>query len=568
MNLRHPFFISSACFALSLSLFTCGTFPSLTGGTSETTNGFTAFVRDTLGRPVVHAPVKIRPRTYLTDTSIDIPNRAPVSIVDTITDEAGCFYSGSLDTGDYLIEVQSGQATGALITARSQKNRIVNCGEVIARPTGRIYGVVDLTLMPSLVTVYVQIYGLERLVRVDKETGSFIVNNLPHGSYTVRIRSSIPSFTPSDIPDQQVTSGAATGLGIVELVPFKEWRYSRRLQLNTTQSGAYITGTVTGFPVLVRLTPDHFPFSQAMIDGSDVRFAKQDGTPLAHEMERWDPAGGAAEIWVRTDTIRGNDSSRSIIMYWGNPFAAAVSSGSAVFSDADDFTGVWHLYEETDGRGNEGVYRDATGNGFHGMDEINATGREGIIGFGKNLSNKIADSASGQCDKITLPPSSYFVPTGTSPLTISMWLNIGELKSDLNRLFSVFTDTLGSTFALGIYKRDSVSLCLYSKTPSPWYPVTSTIPQGGWYHGAVTYSNGAWNLYINGTLVHTTAATDHGSGGNRSAVIGGFWDCRSTEPGFDGALDEVRFEKKARSTNWIRLCYLNQGNDDKLVVFK
>jgi hypothetical protein len=49
-------------------------------------------------------------------------------------------------------------------------------------------------------------------------------------------------------------------------------------------------------------------FSQAQFGGSDIRFTKADNTFLPYEIERWDSAHSQAEIWVKVDTVFGNDS--------------------------------------------------------------------------------------------------------------------------------------------------------------------------------------------------------------------------------------------------------------------
>ena len=36
----------------------------------------------------------------------------------------------------------------------------------------------------------------------------------------------------------------------------------------------------------------------------------------------------------------------------------------------------------------------------------------------------------------------------------------------------------------------------------------------------------------------------------------------------NGIMDEIRIEGTPRTAAWIRLCYMNQRNDDRLVVFK
>ncbi|MBN2035247.1 MAG: DUF2341 domain-containing protein [Chitinispirillaceae bacterium] len=549
--------------------WSCGTLQPLTGGTSETTNGITAVVLDTMGVPVANATVHIRVDTYLTDTSKTVPNNAPITLIDTVTDHHGRFSTGPFETGDYAVEIQDENGCGAFLTVPAQKNRTVNCGSITVRPNGRIYGVVDLTTIPEKSMVYVQVYGLERLVRIDTVTGSFIVNNLPQGSYTLRIKPSLASFDPAEIADNIVSSDSATGIGIIEFEPYEKWPYSREILLNTDPSGADVDETVVGFPVLIRCAHDNFPFSQAAGEGRDIRFSKRDGTPLPYEIEGWDPVAGHAEVWVRCDTIYGNNSTQSIVMYWGNADARDASNSAAVFDTADGFVGVWHLREEAAGRGNSDVYRDATAHHYDGRDDIGATGREGHIGYGKTFDNAAYDSASGICDDIVLPSSSQFVPSTTSPLTISMWMNIGELKNDLNRLFTIHKgDTLGSGFILGIYKKDSISLTLYTRGAAPGYPFYSVIPTGGWQYGTLTYGAGYWRLYVNGTLMARDTASSHEAGGAMNAVIGGFGACWVTEPGFDGALDEVRFEKTARSPSWIRLSYMNQHAENKLVVIK
>ena len=37
---------------------------------------------------------------------------------------------------------------------------------------------------------------------------------------------------------------------------------------------------------------------------------------------------------------------------------------------------------------------------------------------------------------------------------------------------------------------------------------------------------------------------------------------------FNGIIDEVRIHSVSLSSDWVRLCYMNQRNDDKLVIVK
>ena len=149
---------------------------------------------------------------------------------------------------------------------------------------------------------------------------------------------------------------------------------------------------MTGFPVLIRLTGSAFDFSQAQTSGGDLRFAKSDNTPLPYEIERWDPAAGMAEVWVKVDTVLGNDNTHAITMYWGNPNVADSSNGAAVFDTASGFQGVWHL-----GEAGNTVAKDATINGFNGTlyGMTAASSVPGAIGIARNF-----DGASGYIQMI------------------------------------------------------------------------------------------------------------------------------------------------------------------------
>jgi hypothetical protein len=181
---------------------------------------------------------------------------------------------------------------------------------------------------------------------------------------------------------------------------YRDWRYYRAITLNTTSTGASVSGNATNFPVLIRLNASNFNFSQAKNDGSDIRFSKAGGAPLTYEIERWDRANQVAEIWVRLDMVYGGNSGQSIIMYWGNPIAVARSDGTAVFRTSDNFQAVWHLGE--DGNTSAGGYKNAASNALHGTGyNLNASSDvDGMIGKAQEFDGSssyidIAGSASG-----------------------------------------------------------------------------------------------------------------------------------------------------------------------------
>src|SRR6185295_8586255 len=125
---------------------------------------------------------------------------------------------------------------------------------------------------------------------------------------------------------------------------YQTWSRFKDVTINTTSTGANVSGPVANFPVLVRLTSANADvFSQAATGGADVRFTNSNGgTRLSHQKERWDSAGQAAEFWVLVPNIAGN-ANTTIRMYWGKSGAADSSKGTAVFDTANGFQAVWHM---------------------------------------------------------------------------------------------------------------------------------------------------------------------------------------------------------------------------------
>ncbi|MEL9909200.1 MAG: DUF2341 domain-containing protein [Desulfurococcus sp.] len=70
-------------------------------------------------------------------------------------------------------------------------------------------------------------------------------------------------------------------------------------------------------------------------DGSDIRFTDSDGlTPLRYWIEKWGPTD--AVIWVEVSNLVPN-SSRTIYMYWGAPYAPS-RGDSSIFPLFENFT--------------------------------------------------------------------------------------------------------------------------------------------------------------------------------------------------------------------------------------
>ena len=143
-------------------------------------------------------------------------------------------------------------------------------------------------------------------------------------------------------PFSALAVGVLLAFAPSQAADYSGWAHSRTIVLNTTASGANVADILTKVPVLVRLTSDEAAImADAKQGGADIRFSKADSTPLPYQIDTWEPWGAA--IWVLVDSVKGNNNTQFIRMYWGNPNAASESNGPAVFDTANGFVGVWHL---------------------------------------------------------------------------------------------------------------------------------------------------------------------------------------------------------------------------------
>jgi hypothetical protein len=301
-----------------------------------------------------------------------------------------------------------------------------------------------------------------------------------------------------------------------------------------------------------------FDFTQAQGVGEDIRFAKSDGSPLAHSIERWDAVNRRAEIWVKVDTVYGNTSTQTIIMYWGNGTAVDRSEGDAVFDTATGFQGVWHLSDTS-----EDSVRDATANRLHG-------------GSPDTARPQIVDGDIGNCrafDGIT-----DFI---TMPNTAS-----GDLDFPQHGYYSVSAWVMADTFI-------DLQQTLVSKgrfqyflwIDSTYWEFWEFQDQEGWDASEQEATLRQWvlltgvrngdrqYLYVNGESVDSISfkpnASARNTGGDlnlgRAHELANASEPYSSLCYFRGKIDEVRISGVSRNADWIKLCFMNQRKDDRLV---
>jgi hypothetical protein len=540
----------TACSFCLLSVMCCTQLLSTNDGGfgSETTNG-KVIGAATLqnGSYVSGARVIVRRSDFVSplDPMTSLTKQITVNTGDGITNKAGCFMIDSLDTGVYVIEINDGRAHAACRQFRiSHDVNAINIGTDTLKMYASVQG--EIGISSATDKRYVQVCGLERLVPVDAN-GSYTIDNLPAGKFNLRIVSLDTAVQSIVIDSIETKPGALTD------APAIGWTHSQNVILNTSATGANITGDVYHFPVLIRLTKGNFPFNQAKRNGEDLRFVKDDGTMLPFEIEHWDSSGGQAQIWVTADTVRGLNDTQFIVMRWGNPGAKDLSNGFAAFDTSNGFRAVWHLNQKCD---------DITSNKNNGIN-YGASDTTGIIGFCKKFKGTDYIEISGLLGS----PQSF---------TLSAWAQLDSLPFESGSEIVSIGDAALIRMDYSILSHGTMgAIHPYSFLKDSGFCNTSSgqfLKQTGWH--LITYSvdqkNSRLTLFIDGTIARSDTGnnlTIDYTGLGQNTIIGNHGNAK-TGFGFSGRIDEVRVYSTSVSADYVKLCYMNQKAQDALVVFK
>ncbi|KJK33150.1 hypothetical protein UK23_47345 [Lentzea aerocolonigenes] len=337
------------------------------------------------------------------------------------------------------------------------------------------------------------------------------------------------------------------------------WTHRRTLTIDTTASGANVSGDVKGFPVPVRLDASNFDFGQAKPGGADIRFDDAAGAPLPYEIEKWDAAAKQAAIWVRID-VKGN-ARQTMTLKWGNPEASAESDGTKVFPKADGWVTAHHLAE----KGAAAGYRDSAGN-LNGKG-VNITGDAtgaGVVGNALSLNRS-------KSEYVLLPgseTSGLFNPL-PSKGTFSVWSNAKTHPAAYIAMFSKGESGFRiHYFGEGDQTEPCVDVANYDWCPLPSGGYTK-VKNNTWYHFVFVLDKPNAYYYINGKLevgktdtnAWKTAGTEPVTIGNNEKTAGG----NSRKRSFDGLLDEARILSVPKDKNWAKLDFESQRPGSKLL---
>jgi len=526
------------------------------GGGTEWEARITGRVVDSMGVSCAKAIVRLIPSNY-----DPVAGSAISSLPTVTTDTAGYYTMNTMQTGIFSLNIAAhDKGYRSLVTGISiAKVDTIIVQNAIARKSGTIK--ITLPAGVNLANGYYFIPGTGIYALLEENSTMVALDSVPAGVnlsiyYAVKGSSAQP---------QLIRDSVVVAPGGITNIEYIGWKFLKKLILNTTASGAGVAGTVTNFPVLVRLTGTNFAFENAGPGGADLRFTKSDGTPINYEIEQWDSSSRQAAIWVKIDTVFGNDNSHYINMYWGASNATSASNSAAVFDTSDGFQGVWHLNQPTGS-----LEKDATYNHFDGTPSaIAPILTDGSVGTAKQFdgTSSFFDMKNTAAGKLNFPENGTY--------TISAW---------------AYADTLDDSFHVVAGKSDEQYYLklkqYYPPNPMRWefvefhnqtgWQITDSIASARtWTYIVGIRSGVAQYFFVNGVPVDSTIELKSDADARRTGddfTIGKYLSTSVNviegKCPFKGKIDEVRISSRARSADWIKLCFMNQKETDALVQFK
>ena len=298
------------------------------------------------------------------------------------------------------------------------------------------------------------------------------------------------------------------------------------------------------FPLLVVLDDSRARRDLMSPDGADLRFFDASGQLLAHELEQVGAPGAAPLLaWVRLPRVDG--TSLALIAAYGG----AVQAPRAALSPwSKEFAAVWHFDETA-----LASARDATGTGHTGA----ARGTRltaGLIGQGRAFTAAAKDAVV-----VADAPELTF-----ETFTISAWTRYdkppGQLYfTSMSRQFNAFGEN--ELFLSNFAGKANAEI---ATTAGSFVTSGGALPLSRWVHLAAVYDGVALTLYVDGRPSASLPASGRPARTANPLFLGADRNNGSgnTPPGvpdadfLDGALDEVRVERTARSAAWQEASYL------------
>ena len=234
---------------------------------------------------------------------------------------------------------------------------------------------------------------------------------------------------------------------IADLEAIKPDGFSRGVVLTVAGYDAN-RSTLADFPVLVRISEtaiSGFDYDDlySPATGDDLCFVADDGTPLAFDIDTWDPTGTSL-VWVKLPSMQN-----------GTQFAMCYRSSKSGKNDICSenpfagYVGVWHLNEG--GKGEQDIL-DAGPNGLAAKSSTLSTNKtDGAIGGARQITTDLKRAKADNAIKVTATDAAIAaLNTLGSDFSMSFWARpVGTLDANNNTGGIVYQGLIGRKAASG-----------------------------------------------------------------------------------------------------------------------
>ena len=315
----------------------------------------------------------------------------------------------------------------------------------------------------------------------------------------------------------------------------EDWNSRRQVSVDATATGADIQETVSDVPILIRLHAGNFAFfSELAEQGRDIRFLKDDKTPLNYQIEAVDALSEIGLVWVRLPQVRGGVADDKFWLYYGNQNAPDGSDGKALYDTPQSL-----VYHFKDG---EVLPQDATAYASNAIDSKAQIEPAGWIGAAAKFSGVGA---------INVNPLPQLAIAADKGWTFSTWLKFDQAQVNAQ----ILTAKDGAN-GLSIDLQGTSLVAHWTGSTGSVDTTAVNVVQGQWQQLVVVAKADKLEVYLNG--VPAASAPISLSAVNPTVALGN---------NFVGLLDEVQIASTARAADWIKLSYRSQSPDFSVLNF-
>ncbi|WP_347989121.1 DUF2341 domain-containing protein [Methylomonas sp. AM2-LC] len=314
-----------------------------------------------------------------------------------------------------------------------------------------------------------------------------------------------------------------------------DWSSRRQISVDAAATGADIQETLVDVPVLIRLHAGNFGYFADLADkGRDIRFLKDDKTPLHYQVEQLDPLSEIGLIWVRLPQLRGGVDTDNFWMYYGNGNAPDGSDSKSLYDTAQSL--VYHFQD------GETLPQDATAYLSHATDSKAQILNAGWIGAAAEFNGN---------GPITVNPAPQLAISPDKGWTFSSWIKIDQPQTNAK---VIDAQEGASDISLGIQGTTLSAHWQKGGAIVDVPPVNLTL--GRWQYLTLLVKADKLEVYVDGVIAGSAAIQLQAV--NPTIQLGNQ---------LLGLLDEVQIAAIARSSDWIKLSYRSQSPDFSVLNF-